>query len=102
MFGFKSSRKFLRRLFIWDLIEKTLEWLSTTTSSGSAGESEAAGSEQLSCQEFIGTISKINRLSKIGKDEKVNIISEGLVAQFISCNFTLAGYAFLSDWIKVR
>lgn len=98
MLGFKSSRKFLKRLFIWDLIEKTLEWLNTTTGTSSSGESEGTGSEQPSCQEFITNVSKINRLSKIGKDEKVkNLkISQGTVLKFI-----FVGYVVLSDWIEV-
>ena len=71
LLGFKSSRKFLKRLFIWDLIERTLEWLNST-GSPRPGENEGA-CDQPSRQEFISVLSKINRLSRIGKDEKVSL-----------------------------
>jgi len=65
---------------VWDLIERTLDWLNVHCSSGGTpgqeeeeeGEGEAMAASHLpSWQPFVSVVSRINRLTNIGKDEKV-------------------------------
>lgn len=70
-FGFRSSRKFQKKLFIWDLLERVHERLASevTVGEGEEGRREAADH---SVQSFLDAITRISSSNLcIGKDEKV-------------------------------
>ena len=88
--GFRSSRKFQKKLFVWDVLERVQDQMVTgsegvqlaaplevgvvrSTSSDRVG-SASPDSEVHSRQMFLNAISRINSNNpKIGKDEKVPV-----------------------------
>ena len=85
--GFRSSRKFQKKLFIWDLLEKVQEQLVVSetvqpitfevgvrsTSGTERGNSTSPDSEMHCQQMFLNAISRINSNNpNVGKDEKVS------------------------------
>ena len=106
-YGFRSSRKFQKKLYVWDLLEKVHEYLlsgETTThtssdvaallvSGPSVGDTQrrrgSAGlpspDPETQCKQmFLNAISRINtNNTSIGKDEKVCLLLTLNYAGFI-------------------
>ncbi len=88
--GFKSSRKFSKKLHLWDLLDRVHEQLPAPVGVGVASEvgvgagtvsmgggrrlSEGGGSHEEDCRDlFHKAVSRINSNNpNIGKDEKVS------------------------------
>lgn len=79
LFGFKSNRKFGKRLFLWDLVERVCEHMCASevpTPLVSTAPQPGSSEKQLLCN----VVNRINSYyTNIGKNEKVR---EGV---FISC-----------------
>ena len=86
--GFKSSRKFQKKLFIWDMLERVREQIVASNGvqatamdvgvvrSTSGGRvSSASPDPEVHCQQmFLNAISRINSNNlNIGKEEKVRL-----------------------------
>ena len=71
LFGFKSSRKFGKRLLLWDLVERVCEHIRVSavpTPLVSTAPQPGSSERQLFCQ----TVDRINsNYTQIGKNEKV-------------------------------
>ncbi len=69
-YGFRSSRKFQKRLYIWDFLEKSHEHISSESSSVVAVE--GGEHHHHPHQMFLNVITRISaNNTSIGKDEKV-------------------------------
>ena len=82
--GFKSSRKFSKKIHLWDLLERVCEQLSSENTSTSDLISahpyryhrplnNRGEDEEMDCRDlFLKAVSRINsNNTNIGKDEKV-------------------------------
>ena len=85
-FGFRNSRKFLKKLFVWDVLERVheqvaLEHPSDLSSSGATSPDDETRTRQM----FLNVITRINSNNVyIGKDEKVcaQFVAKPLVSHF--------------------
>ena len=117
--GFRSSRKFQKKLFVWDLLERVHEQLvanegaqpttvdvGVVRSTSADRVSSSSPDPEMHCRQmFLNAISRINSNNlNIGKDEKVSlsgVCTKGGVHSLFSLIYCV-GYAFLLPGSKVR